>query len=53
MLKAILGEPAAETRQDGTLLLRYNSPFIGADEDVSFHLNGNILRKVTWSLYSD
>jgi hypothetical protein len=37
MLKAILGEPAAETRQDGTLLLRYNSPFIGADEDVSFH----------------
>ena len=53
MLKALLGEPAAETRENGVLLLRYNSPFIGADEDVSFHLTGNILRQVSWSLYSD
>jgi hypothetical protein len=53
MLKGLLGEPAAETRQDGMLVLQYNSPFIGADEAVNFHLNGNILRKVTWTLYSD
>jgi len=53
MLKALLGEPAKETRVNGMLLLQYSSPFIGPDEDVIFYLSGNILRQVSWSLYSD
>jgi len=53
MLKALLGNPAVETQEGGMLVLRYNSPFIGPDEDVRFHMNRGILRQVSWTLYSD
>jgi hypothetical protein len=52
-LKALLGEPASENPEYGTLLLQYDSPFIGPDEAVIFHMKGDILRKISWTLYSD
>jgi len=53
MLKAILGEPWGVTREDGMIVLQYNSPFIGPDESVHFHIRGDTLRQVSWALYSD
>jgi len=53
MFKALLGKPAVETQEGGMLVLQYNSPFIGPDEDVRFHMNRGILRRVSWTLYSD
>jgi hypothetical protein len=53
MLKALLGEPAVATPENGMLLLQYNSPFIGPDEAVVFYMRGDILRQVSWLLYSE
>jgi hypothetical protein len=53
MLKALLGEPAIETREGGMLVLQYNSPFIGPDEEVRFHMDRDTLHQVSWTLYSD
>jgi hypothetical protein len=53
MLKALLGKPALEKPEDSGVLLQYDSPFIGPDEEVLFHFTGDTLRRISWTLYSD